>query len=59
MESENTDSWTWFLTYLKLAIPESIGMTLISGRDKGLLAAECYGSGKKTYLEILGKPSPD
>ena len=40
VESENTDSWTWFLSHLKSAIPESTGMTLISDRDKGLLAAQ-------------------
>lgn len=40
VESENTDSWTWFLVNLKAAIPEVIGSTIISDRDKGLLAAE-------------------
>ena len=40
VESENKDSWTWFLIHLKSAIPEVTGMTLISDRDKGLLAAE-------------------
>ena len=40
VESENTESWTWFSSQLKLAIPESIGMSLISDRNKGLLAAQ-------------------
>lgn len=46
IESENLDSWTWFLSHLKIAIPESVGMTLISDRDKGLLGAEeaVYGN---------------
>jgi len=47
VESENKDSWTWFLTFLKTAIPECVGMTLISDRDKGLLAADelVFGDG--------------
>ena len=40
VESENKDSWTWFFSHLKTAIPEVLGMTMISDRDKGLLAAE-------------------
>lgn len=40
VESENKDSWTWFFQHLKAAIPEVIGMTLISDRDNGLLSAE-------------------
>ena len=40
VESENKDSWTWFFTHLKTAIPEIIGATIISDRDKGLLIAE-------------------
>ena len=40
VESKNKDSWTWFFSHLKTAIPEVVGMTLISDRDKGLLAAE-------------------
>ena len=38
--SENTASWTWFLENLKCTIPQSLSMTLISDRDKGLLAAD-------------------
>jgi len=47
VESENKDSWTWFLTCLKTSIPECVGMTLISDRDKGLLAADelVFGDG--------------
>ena len=47
VESENKESWTWFLTCLRNAIPECIGMTLISDRDKGLLAADeiVFGDG--------------
>ena len=40
LESENKASWTWYLMNLKETIPESIGITLISDRDKGLEAAE-------------------
>lgn len=40
VESENTDSWSWFLSHLKAAIPETVGMTLISDHDKGLLNAQ-------------------
>lgn len=40
VESENTESWTWFLTCLRNAIPQILSTTLISDRDKGLLAAE-------------------
>ena len=40
VESENKESWIWFIKHLNAAIPEVIGMTLISDRDKGLLAAE-------------------
>lgn len=40
VESENTESWTWFLTRLKHAIPQVLKMTLISDRDKGLRAAD-------------------
>jgi len=47
VESENTESWTWFLENLKSVIPETVGMTLISDRDKGLLTADraVYGNG--------------
>ena len=45
VESENKDSWTWFFSHLKTAIPEVLGMTMISDRDKGLLAAELEISG--------------
>jgi len=46
VESKNTDSWSWFLSRLKAAIPESVGMTLISDHDKRLLNAQevVYGS---------------
>ena len=46
VESENTDAWSWFLSKLKAAIPESVGMTLISDQDKGLLNAQevVYGN---------------
>ena len=40
VESENTESWTWFLERLKLAIPQVLEATIISDRDKGLMAAE-------------------
>jgi hypothetical protein len=40
VESENKASWSWFLSNLKLAIPQCLAMTLISDRDKGLLAAD-------------------
>lgn len=40
VESENTSSWTWFLENLKTAIPEVLSTTLISDRDKGLMAAD-------------------
>jgi transposase-like protein len=40
VESENTNSWSWFLNHLKRAIPQCLQMTLISDRDKGLLAAD-------------------
>ena len=40
VESENESSWRYFLEHLKKAIPESESMTLISDRDKGLLAAD-------------------
>ena len=42
MESENRDSWEWFFRHLRRAIP-TISVeecTLVSDRDKGLLAAE-------------------
>lgn len=38
--SQNTSSWSWFLTTLRTAIPESSDMNLISDRDKGFLAAD-------------------
>ena len=53
VESENKDSWTWFLSYLKKAIPESVGMTLISDRDKGLLAGEETAYGNNPYINLL------
>ena len=40
VESENESSWRYFLEHLRKAIPESESMTLISDRDKGLLAAD-------------------
>ena len=40
VESENTESWTWFFERLKRAIPQVLHTTLISDRDKGLLAAD-------------------
>lgn len=40
VEGENTSSWEWFFNQLKTAIPECMQMTLISDRDKGLLAAD-------------------
>jgi len=49
VESENTESWTWFLSHLKTAIPPWVGMTLISDRDKGLLAAEQQVYGNQIY----------
>lgn len=46
VESENSDSWSWFVSQLKCAIPDCLKMTLISDRDKGLLAADTVlGSG--------------
>ena len=44
VESENTESWTYFLTHLKEAIPEVLQCSIMSDRDKGLLRAEdCLG----------------
>lgn len=40
VESENKSSWVWFLNNLKQAIPQVMVATVISDRDKGLLAAE-------------------
>ena len=40
VESENESSWRYFLEHLRKAIPESESMTLISDRDKGLMAAD-------------------
>jgi len=46
VEEENESSWRYFLGHLRRAIPESESMTLISDRDKGLLAAdEIIGDG--------------
>lgn len=46
VESENTSSWEWLFLLLKRAIPQCLEMTLISDRDKGLLAADgILGSG--------------
>ena len=41
MESENRDSWRWFLDHLKWSIPEftTEPSTLVSDRDKGLIEA--------------------
>jgi len=50
VESENTESWTWFLSHLKVAIPDWVGMTLISDRDKGLGAAEQQVYGNQIML---------
>jgi len=52
IESENTDSWTWFLSHLKSAIPQSVGMTLISDRDKGFLAAQEIVYANSIYTHI-------
>ena len=41
VEGENSSSWQWFLANLKRAIPGiENNLTLISDRDKGLLAAD-------------------
>jgi len=40
VESENTESWKWFLDNLKNAIPQILDASISSDRDKGLLAAE-------------------
>lgn len=40
VEAESTSSWEWFFHLLKVSIPECMEMTLISDRDKGLLAAD-------------------
>lgn len=40
VESENKSLWSWFFLHLKTAIPQALEMTLISDRDKGLLAAD-------------------
>lgn len=44
VESETTESWTWFAELLKLSIPEIsdivFATTIISDRGKGLVAAE-------------------
>jgi len=40
VDSENTDSWTWFLERLKRVIPQVLEATFISDRDKGLMAAD-------------------
>ncbi len=41
-ESENADSWEWFLNHLKWSLLELVSepSTLVSDRDKGLLVAE-------------------
>lgn len=41
-ESENADSWEWFLNHLKWSLLELVSKpsTLVSNRDKGLLIAE-------------------
>jgi hypothetical protein len=52
VESENTNSWTWFLQHLKATIPLSVGMTMISDRDKGLLAAQEDVYGNSIYNHI-------
>lgn len=47
MESDNRDSWEWFLRHLRRSIPEISleACTLVSDRDKGLLEAEVvFGS---------------
>ena len=46
VERESSDAWIWFLSNLKAAIPETVGMTLMSDRDKGLKNAQevVYGS---------------
>ncbi|ELR04437.1 hypothetical protein GMDG_01513 [Pseudogymnoascus destructans 20631-21] len=42
VESENGESWGWFLNHLRLALPELVieESTLVSDRDKGLREAE-------------------
>ena len=52
VESENKNSWTWFFSHLKTAIPEVVGITLISDRDKGLLAAEQEVFGDQVFSLI-------
>lgn len=46
VESENTESWTWFFKHLRDCIPDTVGMTMFSNRDKGLIkaATEVYGT---------------
>ena len=40
VESESTDTWTWFLENLQQCLPQIRTATIISDRDKGLIAAE-------------------
>ena len=40
VESENSNSWDYFLRHLKAAIPEVEAATFMSDRSKGLLKAE-------------------
>jgi transposase-like protein len=42
VESENGESWGWFLNHLRWALPELVieESTLVSNRDKGLREAE-------------------
>jgi len=54
VESENTKSWTWFLSHLKTTMPNWVGMTLIRDRDKGLLAAEQQVYGNQIYAHTCG-----
>lgn len=54
VESENESSWRYFPEHLRKAIPESESMTLISDRDKGLLAADAVmGNGVSSSLLLL------
>lgn len=36
VESENNDSWSYFMYHLKVAIPQVLDVIIISDRDKGL-----------------------
>jgi len=54
VESENEFWWRYFLQHLKQAIPESECMTLISDRNKGLLAADAVmGNGLRRHFVVF------